>query len=214
MTFVNWGIIPMDRTSPRTGEVILTSHHRLIDHRREDGIDGLISLIGVKYTTGRGVAEKAVDLTFRLLGRKPPRCPIPEKRLAGGNIECFEEFREDLIEKKPRGLPIEVLDNIARNYGSENNKILDLIARDNSLGQTLPGSDEIIGAAAIHAVREEMACKLADVVLRRTDLGSAGHPGMKAIEACDDIMAGELGWSSTRKQSEIREVEAVYQPGK
>ena len=47
----------------------------LHDHEAEDGLPGLVSLQGVKYTTARAVAERAVDLALRRLGRSAPRLP-------------------------------------------------------------------------------------------------------------------------------------------
>ena len=51
-----------------------------------------------------------------------------------------------------------------------------------------------VGAEVIHAIREEMACTLADIVIRRTQIGSAGHPGAAIVEAAAAVAAEELGW--------------------
>jgi glycerol-3-phosphate dehydrogenase len=58
-----------------------------------------------------------------------------------------------------------------------------------------------------------MAQKLADVVFRRTELGSAGNPGEIALKTCAAIMAKELDWDESRIQSEIKEVKAVFSSG-
>jgi glycerol-3-phosphate dehydrogenase len=51
----------------------LCSRHRIVDHRAT-GAPGLFSIVAVKYTTARGVAEQVVDALGRWLGRKLPRC--------------------------------------------------------------------------------------------------------------------------------------------
>ena len=51
---------------------------------------------------------------------------------------------------------------------------------------------------------------MADVIFRRTDLGSAGHPGMDNLKTCAAVMGADLDWSSDRVEREIREVEEVY----
>jgi glycerol-3-phosphate dehydrogenase len=56
----------------------------------------------------------------------------------------------------------------------------------------------------------EMAQKLADVVFRRTELGSAGHPGKEALQACAETMSAELGWSAPRTRQELQEVENIF----
>ena len=59
-------------------------------------------------------------------------------------------------------------------------------------------------------MRQEMAVKLSDAVLRRTEAGSAGHPGNDALHAAATLMAGELGWSQRRAEEEIADVESTY----
>jgi glycerol-3-phosphate dehydrogenase len=76
----------------------------------------------------------------------------------------------------------------------------------------LPGSKDVLKAEVVHAVREEMACRLKDVVMRRTDLGSLGHPGEEALRACAGLMAAELGWDEARKREEVTEAKRLFVP--
>jgi glycerol-3-phosphate dehydrogenase len=62
----------------------------------------------------------------------------------------------------------------------------------------------------VHAVREEMAQKLTDVVFRRTGLGTVGHPGEDALSACASIMGRELGWNRERTGKELSDVRDVF----
>ena len=61
----------------------------------------------------------------------------------------------------------------------------------------------MLKAEVVHAVREEMAEKIGDVVFRRTDFGTGGHPGEAALQECARMMASELGWDGNRVQEEI-----------
>jgi glycerol-3-phosphate dehydrogenase len=65
-------------------------------------------------------------------------------------------------------------------------------------------------AEVVHAVREEMAQKLADVVFRRTDLGTGRHPGEAALMQCAKLTASELGWNESRLRQELAEVNGAY----
>jgi glycerol-3-phosphate dehydrogenase len=47
-----------------------------------------------------------------------------------------------------------------------------------------------------------MALHLADAVLRRLDLGTAGAPAPPDVECVAAVMAAELGWSDERRRSE------------
>ena len=55
-----------------------------------------------------------------------------------------------------------------------------------------------------------MACRLSDVVVRRTGLGAAGKPSRLAVEACGRIAAAELGWDPARTATEVDAVEQFY----
>ena len=58
---------------PGTRASTLWTRGRVIDHERDDGVPGLVSLVSVKYTTARAAAEQAVDLACRRLGRPKRR---------------------------------------------------------------------------------------------------------------------------------------------
>ena len=207
VTFVQKGFLPMDRISRKTGEVILTKHYKIIDHKKQDGIEGLVSVIGVKYTTARDVAEKVMNVAQKKLqGRKHPSHSEFIK-ISGGDISSFAELSNEAVKNAP-DLSEKTVRHLVHCYGTEYSKILDLNSRIK--GGLVTGSDEVLEAEVVYAVREEAAQKLSDVVLRRTDLGSMGHPGKKAVENCADIMAKELRWSDSRKQEEIDETEKIY----
>jgi hypothetical protein len=55
-----------------------------------------------------------------------------------------------------------------------------------------------------------MAQKLADVVFRRTDLGTGGYPGEVALMQCAELMTTELGWTENRVRQELDEVNAAF----
>jgi glycerol-3-phosphate dehydrogenase len=63
----------------------LLSRHTIADHGR-DGVPGLLSLVGVKYTTARGVAEECVDLALHGLGRPAARCRTAARVLTGARL--------------------------------------------------------------------------------------------------------------------------------
>jgi glycerol-3-phosphate dehydrogenase len=75
VTLVHHGLVP--GTGAAQG---LATRQLLVDHER-DGAAGLVSVQGVKYTTARAVAEQAVDLVVRRLGRPFARCRTAETSL-------------------------------------------------------------------------------------------------------------------------------------
>jgi glycerol-3-phosphate dehydrogenase len=62
-----------------------------VDHQRQDGVPGLVTMVGVKYTTARAEAERAIDLVLRRLGSPIVPCrtavtPLPAARILEGPI--------------------------------------------------------------------------------------------------------------------------------
>jgi glycerol-3-phosphate dehydrogenase len=152
LALVHEGLVPGEG-----GPHGLWTRSRIVDHEREEGRAGLLSLVGVKYTTARAVAERAVDLALARLARPAVACrtaftPLPKARLLAGAVD--ERARA--------------------------------------------------------AVRDEMALTLADAVLRRLDLGSAGPPPADALTAVARVMAQELGWDEARARAECAALAGFY----
>lgn len=199
------GLIPFGESEADGKKLSFGHHSRLIDHAREHGIGGLITLIGVRFTTGPVEAVPAVDLVFRELGKRAPASRLQETPLVGGDIDNFEALVRQAATNAPDGLGERVIRALVHNYGTEHRRILGLIEREPELGTQI-GSSTVLEAEVVHAVRNEMAQTLADVVLRRTDLGTGGYPGRRALEVCARRMARELGWNRQKIQREIDEV--------
>jgi len=212
ISFVHGGLLPTAGVSSDTGEVQLLKQYGIYDHLADDNIDGLITVMGVKYTTHRDVASKAIDLVLKKLHKNVPECLTEKTPVYGGHIKRFEEYVSDEI--KNSRLNEEVTRHLVYNYGSQYKDILKYSDEDPSLMETVDGSDEVLRAEIVNAVRQEMVFKLSDSILRRTDLGSAGNPGEQALRAVSQIMAKELGWDEATIQREIEETKALYHPSK
>ncbi len=209
ISFFHGGLLPMNGCDD-AGDVSLVKECLIYDHMKDDGIDGLVSLVGVKYTEARGAAEKVIDLVFEKMARKPSRCLTNIIPVYGGNIEKFADFLSKEKEKGVWGLDAEVIEHMVYNYGSEYPKVLRYIDENPEWAQKITNTSQVIKAEVFHGIQEEMAQKLADIVLRRTELGSAGNPGEQALMTCAAIMARELDWDEARTQSEVKEVKAIF----
>jgi glycerol-3-phosphate dehydrogenase len=66
-----------------------------------------------------------------------------------------------------------------------------------------------LAAAVRRAVREELALRLEDVVLRRLGLAAQGRLGAAEIATAAGVMAEELGWSASRRARERAAVAAL-----
>jgi glycerol-3-phosphate dehydrogenase len=177
-----------------------------VDHARERGPEGLVTLIGVRYTTGPCEAAAAVDLNCRKLGRRPAPSRGHPDRLDGGEVDDLEALVA-VAQRRHRTLPAESVRALVHNHGAGYPRVLALLADRPELGDTL-GASPVIAAEVVHAVREEMAITLADVAFRRTDLATGGDPGEAALGECAAIMARECGWDQARMSGELDRVRA------
>jgi glycerol-3-phosphate dehydrogenase len=205
---VHRGLLPM--VSGRGDHVNLLRESAIVDHRR-DQLPGLVSMFGVRYTTARHTAAQAVDAVFRDHGiRVPPASPTAEVPVAGGDIEDKERFVRDVLLRYVTAAPEDTLQRLALTYGTRFDRVVARMERDPALAGPLGQTCRVTGAEIQHAVRDESAITLRDALIRRTEAGSAGHPGDDAVAAAAAIMGRELGWDEARIAREIRAFDAFY----
>ncbi|HEX4049938.1 MAG TPA: glycerol-3-phosphate dehydrogenase/oxidase [Steroidobacteraceae bacterium] len=201
------GLVPFGSGEATLNELSFGKESRFIDHRRVHGVNGLLTLIGIRFTTARGDAAHALDLLMQQwVGSAPARARTDQVRLAGGDIENFAALLASALAVRPPTLSARTIEALMHNHGTAYREILKLAADPQQQG-TLAGSDTLIAEVA-HAVHAEMALTLEDVVLRRTDLGSGSHPGRAALEQAADRMQKLLGWSVQRRDRELQATEA------
>ncbi len=205
---VHRGLLPM--MSGSGSHVRLVKESRVIDHAAH-GLPGLVSMFGVRYTTARHTAQEAVDAVFRAMGHaNPPPCRTAETPLYGGSITHMDSFLKAVLLRDVEGIPSLTLKRIAATYGTGYDQVLQMTRDTPALGRPLGRACDVIGAEILYAARTEMAVKLGDAVIRRTEAGAAGHPGSDALERAAIIMQRALGWDDARTRSEIDEVENFY----
>jgi glycerol-3-phosphate dehydrogenase len=203
------GLVLFGENRPGATDLRYGKRSILVDHALTHQVQGLISLIGVRATTSRGMAARAVDLACRHLGRKVLRSRTAVTPIWGGQIENVDTFLKQATAQWQHTLPAEVIDSLVHNYGSEYHHLLTDLEAHPTWREQL-GESTTIKAEVIHGVRQEMAQKLSDIVFRRTDLGTAGHPGDTALQTCAELMAAELGWNDARRHQELAEVRAAF----
>jgi len=210
VSFYYRGLLPIDNIN-QNGDIKVSKHNEIYDYKKY-GIEGLISIISVKYTTARNAAQMVTDMVYKKLEKPLIKCKTMKTPIYGGDIERFDDFLLNAIEHRPQTLDKEIMQNLVYNYGSEYKKVLKYLDENADYGQRITDTSNVIKAEIIHAIRDEMAQKLEDVVLRRTELGSAEYPGDEGLETCARIMAQEMGWGRSRVQDEISSIKSLYAP--
>lgn len=205
--FVYQGMVPITGVHEETGNVQRAKQYQIVDHR-QDGLQGLLSVLGVKYTTARDVAEKVIDQVFAVWQEEaPPSCSATTP-VYGGNIPHFEGFVEQVLQQQPYQLDEARLRPLLYNYGTAYENVLEFYAQ--SEGGPLAADHKLIRAEILHAVHCEMAQTLRDVILRRTEIGTGGYPGDKMVRFCADVMAQAMGWSESQILEECEDVQQAF----
>ncbi len=160
---------------------------------------GLVTITGGKLTTWRRMAKMAVDRLVEREGREAP-CRTHEIPL-GLPVDPADLPAVPGVDESSRA-------HLAGRYGYAAHEVMELAAADPALAQRLSPDLPDLAAEAAFAARREQVGSLADVLLRRTRLGlldarSLSAPGADGAVRAARAVAGELGWSDERVQSEL-----------
>lgn len=209
--YAHCGLVPFGDERTASGELSFGKESRFFDHRTE-GIDGLVTVIGIRYTTARGDSGRALDLLLEQLPKAPPPPRTSHTPLWGGGFPDFASLEADARRTLGARVPPATLAAWLRNYGTDFRALGALAARDG--GSRAVAGTATLNAEVVHAATEEMAMRLEDVILRRTELGSGSHPGAAALEEAAAVMQPLLGWNDAARAEEIARTKAVLRQHK
>ncbi len=175
------GIRPLVRAPGATSTAALSRDHVIhIDK------SGLMTITGGKWTTYRHMAEDCVDQAATL-GQLPDfPCMTQNLRIHGFHENAKELGNFDV-------------------YGSDAEKIEELIRKQPGLGERLHPSLPYVKAEVIWAVREELARTIEDVLARRTRaLFLNARAALEMAPGVAELMALELHWSAGVKEQQMQ----------
>ncbi|MBN1363901.1 MAG: glycerol-3-phosphate dehydrogenase/oxidase [Syntrophaceae bacterium] len=184
-----------------TKETYSSSRKYEIYDNKDEGLDGLITVEGGKYTTSRKLAESCLKMVAVKLGRNLGKSITDKQYLTGCDIKDLCAFINE-AKGQGNGFSPACLEYLARNYGTEYKEVIKLATEDKSLSKTLNEDGEIM-AQVVFAVRNEMARTLSDIVMHRTGIGTLGNPGEDVLRKVAAVAAKELQWSAERIEKEI-----------
>ncbi len=167
----------------------------------DEGIQGMITVEGGKYTTSRNLAEHVIKLVGKKMKKDLGKCDTHKQYLAGCEIKDLPAYLDEIKKKHP-DIGEKTIDWLGRLYGTEYQRVIEMAENDSTLLTPVNPDGEIL-AQVIYAIKMEMAKNLHDIVFRRTGIGTLGDPGEKLIKKVADIAAESLGWDEERKEKEI-----------
>ena len=187
------------------------AHHRVVDHR-DDGLR--VRCRSWASSTRQPAAWPNRSWT------EPARNSASRAPSAGPGTELLPgAFTQEAAEETERAqrnadglIAPECVAHLVRTTGTAWRDLVEMCRADPSLADAVAPGVPVIRASVVRAVRREMARTLVDVVVRRTGLGAAGHPGRDVANACAWLTAHELGWDAARVVAELHDLRAFYTP--
>ena len=206
------GLRPLIAPPSTAGDLAESAVSR--EHQILVGQDGLITIAGGKLTTYRRMAAEVVDTVARMLqlspgfARRIRPSDTDQHPLPGGvgwpEDDDHEAVASRIVEAGAPHVPRDVARHLGDSYGMCGLEIARLCVADPPLGERLAPERPEILAQIDWAVNQELATRLADVLIRRTQIFYRAHDqGLGVAPKVADRMADLLDWSATRRHEEL-----------
>ncbi|PJZ49247.1 glycerol-3-phosphate dehydrogenase/oxidase [Leptospira saintgironsiae] len=202
--FAYGGLRPLAESGGEDKETYSASRKSELQDHSKDGIEGLISAGGGKYTTSRHFAEKIFQLIKKKTSKKTGPNVSEKKFLKGCEVPNIESYLETAKSSHPN-FAKNTIEYLVRNYGTEYESVLALANSSKQLSEVLDEDGEL-SAQVLYAIRFEMAMNLKDIFLRRTGLGTVGLPADEVLSKVAEIAGKEWNWSVEKRSEEIQKL--------
>jgi glycerol-3-phosphate dehydrogenase len=207
VTLVHRGIVPATEASDAAPALL--SVPVIYDHAA-DGAAGAMTVIGVKYTTARRVAQTVTERIAKRLGKRLAPSRTATTVLPGAGIADHEALAIETARACALDLPVATIRHLIALYAERTADIVRLMHERPDLRTPVSPAVATLGAEVVHVIRHEMAIRLTDAIIRRTSLGAAGLPDEAALRRSAEIAARELGWEADRTETELAAVRQFY----
>lgn len=187
---VHWGLLPLDAstaTLPRKSPILACGASKT-------GAAGLVVAIGEKLTSAPIMSHKVIKAVGDEIG------PPSSKRRKSKKIPAIPS----------PSLPQSAVTRLRSRYGERWSDVIDWAGVPGEFFQPIHPSVATLGVEVIHAIRQEMALDLQDLVLRRLGLGDTGYPGHPVLARCAEIAAAEFGWTPAEMDQAVSGLEAWF----
>ncbi|MBU1234370.1 MAG: FAD-dependent oxidoreductase, partial [Proteobacteria bacterium] len=195
ISFFHAGLLPMHSKSEENN-IQMEKNSTFFVHTHA-GFSRVLSVKGVKYTTAPHIAHEIVEFLRKQLQLESGIEKLKDSHVTAGQWNSDQLQYKDILERK---------------YGQRAVRILSYMQNEQKADIWIDEASELLKAEVSYLINEEMACKLSDIVLRRTGLGTAECPGRSVLEKLVEYMGGILSWDEARKGQEVKEVLQRYAP--
>ena len=179
-----------------------SAEYQVIDHSKTNGVGGLITALGAKFTTGR----KLSALTMKIIGDKLDKpFKLTRVKLHSSMYESLNEFTQTKIKQYEDQFSATTIRHLIVQYGSQIDQFIERIAPYDKLRETIFAQQEDLFGQVVWAIEQEQAVTLNDVVFNRTSLGLLGID-KESVHKIAALMAEHLNWSQETQQQQLTQV--------
>ena len=147
--------------------------------------NGVLSLIGGKFTTASFTALDGLRKIVKLSGAKRELISLRGRKLPGSGIESgVQLFREAALKES---VPASIVASTIRRFGSRASRILRF-----EKGLTIINNSVLSGEIDL-VIEEEQAERIEDILRRRLELEYQPFHGLETLDAVGDIMSKRSG---------------------
>ena len=179
-----------------------------IHNHADDGIPGLVTVLGGKITAYRAISEQLGNMAVQILGRGGP-AKTADTLYPHAPSPSLESYTDTL---RAREVAPEEVQSLVHTFGTAAERIMRAEQESPDLRcRIVEGAPETLAQVA-YAAREEMAVTLADALLRRTGVGFGPRQGIGGLDAAARVMAAVHGWDAARITEEIAAYRQEIEP--
>lgn len=186
------GLYPLQTTRIDANAYQGTGDYQIIDHQQQDGLAGMITALGAKFTTARLAAEKASDMAVSQLQHDGTACRTHTTPLLDSDIDSVEDYTDDRIREYAGLFDRDTVHRLVRKYGRGIDTLAERCRLHPEMNQRIGDSRATLVAELAHAIENEMTLGLDDFLYRRSGIGTIGYPGDAIAERCANYMAEAL----------------------
>lgn len=201
------GLYPLRVEKIKTSQYQGTGEYLISDHATNDNLQGLVTALGAKFTTGRKLAELTVEVVDRKLANDKTQANSARAlttRLHSARYGKLQDFQQSMQERHGQRFSSAQIEHWIRCYGSNVDAFIQFMdeAADSAhlLEPIVDSQPEVYGQIA-WAMEHEMAEHLEDALLRRSSIGLLGM-SRESVGIAAQLMAERLGWDSAQIQAE------------
>jgi glycerol-3-phosphate dehydrogenase len=194
------GVRPLPFSSGKNPSAVSRKHY-LHDHT-PDGAAGMISVIGGKLTTAGSLARECSALITKMAGHA-------NEPLRSGLVTAAEEGMDSILARNTAGIAATagVDEATARGivewFGRRSSIVARLAEEREELRMPLCPHTGHIVAEAVHALSNESAATLGDVLLRRVPVALGGCWSATCSGVASQRIAAAMGWNEQDTAAEL-----------